>query len=121
MIKANELRIGNWVKYHDDTNIRVTLEIMIAQNHANKTSGHRSWIYPIPLTPEILEKWCGFTRKGYVSSNGSKISVHHIEPLYPNGRIYFNSWCIMNKIPKYLHEFQNLYFALTGEELPVNL
>ena len=37
--------------------------------------------------------------------------------MYKEGRTYFNSWCINDWQPEYVHQLQNLYFALTGEEL----
>jgi hypothetical protein len=34
-----------------------------------------------------------------------------------NGRTYFKNFAILEESPKYVHQLQNLYFALTGEEL----
>ena len=143
MIAANELRIGNWVLIDEDGkwNEYQVEGINLATRNKNIHSFTTPFIFfkigsvvltidgdseedgmvkPIPLTTEILEK-CGFVRKGHTSSNGSKLVIHHPESFYPNGRVYFNSWAIKNEIPKYLHQLQNLYFALTGEELTVNL
>lgn len=64
-----------------------------------------------PLTPEILVK-AGFI---YLAGqwNWNSIALH-IEKKY---FIYLHS----HRIIKYLHELQNLTFALTGKELEINL
>lgn len=123
MIVANELRINNWVKYHDGTNIRVTPEIISAQIHANKIKGHGSWIYSIRLTPEILEK-CGFTtttqnNDGSFNMWGRLIdaSIDIEEGEVYKYRIYEK---LRTKNILSVHQLQNLYFALTGEELQIN-
>lgn len=114
MIKANELRIGNWVKF-------ITVPVQFTGmacygegmwNMRNKKlmplfnyNGHEyyqaDWdsLHPIPLTPEILEK-CGLKEPS--GTFAWKFS--------PAGEV-INVKC------KYLHQLQNLYFALTGEEL----
>jgi hypothetical protein len=77
-------------------------------------------IKPIPLTPEVLEK-CGFEKDissqfgGYLINicEWEKIRIVHSKIIgwhYPlNG--------YQKPIVNYLHQLQNLYFALTGEEL----
>lgn len=68
-------------------------------------------IIGIPLTSEILEK-CGFKpfAKDWVKSG---IIIHTRK----------RGFVINKRIPiiKSIHQLQNLYFALTGEELTVNL
>ena len=84
------------------------------------------FIKPIPLTEDILLK-CGFKR---VPKN---LYVDNIKDLrtavtYLKGSIIWNEstrivWVgniALDNI-KYLHELQNLYFAITGEELEVKL
>lgn len=117
MIAANELRIGNW--FLDTDGDYQQVEELPAKLNA---FGNRwEWIkhlQPIQLTPEILEK-CGFTihegRKSYPfyrykhlslmgRSNGFCINVNHIY-------VYIQS----------VHQLQNLYFCLTGQELEIKL
>jgi hypothetical protein len=80
-----------------------------------------SELNPIPLTPEILEK-CGF--KKYVSPGGNTTTYSLGENwLFDASRdklilMFPNSF---KNVPKYLHQLQNLYFVLEGEELTVNL
>lgn len=129
MIPANELRIGNWVKYHDDTNIRVTPEIISAQIDANKIKGHGSWVYPISLTPEILEK-CGFENTGvyYKLQIGASYEKGTIILIIYESRLQISigtggegcEWIFL-PAPTSIHQLQNLYFALTGQELKINL
>jgi hypothetical protein len=112
-MNANELRIGNYAIVKDapiESIIRVR-----AQHIAEAEEHNPSWfLYPIPLTPEKLEK-CGF-----IYRNDSKdIMDNGYFVLYLGDSIYFNSYPIVQV--KYLHQLQNLYFALTGTELTVNL
>jgi len=74
----------------------------------------------IPLTEEILLK-CGFILKGIIFriNNGSS---HQFDINYSPSKDMFyyesSSYSILRQFEvKYLHQMQNLYFALTGKEL----
>lgn len=120
MIQANELRIGNYVSYKNERWIKVGYhEIRYAVLYPDNS------YYPIPLTPEILEK-AGFRNISDLSTNMytsfwndvvGQISGYH------NGYFFKDSVCNdINVLPiNYVHQLQNLYFALTGEELPINM
>jgi hypothetical protein len=126
MIKANELRIGNWVLLNTKA-IRprpVKVEGKDIYNIDNKSAGYEQ-VESIPLTPEILEK-AGFTEEedymelyGYRSfkhntpNTYAKISDNTVE-IYMRG---LEDWLLIES----LHQLQNLYFALTGEELEIEL
>jgi hypothetical protein len=113
MIAANELRIGNWYVNQWGEYLQVDADLFGSDNL-------ESYPIPIPLTPEILEK-CGFEKDnsskygGYLIGigEGEKIRIVNDESIgwhYPlNG--------YRRPITNYLHQLQNLYFALTGEEL----
>ena len=119
MIHVNELRIGNWVEKFTDLGDSLGYSPISPKEFlAIHTNPER--VNPVPLTEEILLK-CGFVRRGITSNNGGKLTLHHKDNMYPNGRVYWNSWCILDSIPEHLHQLQNLYFALTGEELEINL
>ena len=129
MIEAIELRIGNWIHLKADTlsgsvneNAKV---IELAQDYI-KTDISKSYqlpsyeIYGIDITPEILEI-CKFEK-----------DEDFIRTTYKLGDIYlrdYGSWKLENKIGvplyhvsiDYLHQLQNLYFALTGTELSIEL
>lgn len=111
MIQAQELRIGNWYnefsipKKADGMLIVKLLQIENAKKIAIDVS-------PISLTFEILES-SGFERKNHYWT-------------FKNFDIDLNEWFGFNnmvaKAPcKFVHQLQNLYFALTGTELTINL
>lgn len=131
MIKANELRIGNWVKYTNDQSLKNGL----ANTWVNVTDDIIKWaanpsenVYePILLTPEVLEK-CGFekTWKMYELDFSDKLLSDRryeffcYEKDLPNCSYTLNSITAANNF-SFLHQLQNLYFALTGEELEIKL
>ena len=131
-MEAKELRIGNYVdlcgiskisELHSEEkqfdNVYLEFEESFEWTEYNK-------LKPIPLTEEILLK-CGFSIVNE-NSAGKKYS-YVIDGIFSQdfnlvlwkttknfGKIYRGNLEI-----KYLHQLQNLYFALTNEELTVNL
>ena len=103
MIQPNELRIGNWVSGPDNHQYQIKIEDLYF-NHV-----------PILITNEILVKF-GFEKiSGYYSKSPIVITDRWVEI---EGYNYDYSGAIVEKkICKHLHQLQNLYFALTGEEL----
>jgi hypothetical protein len=114
-MKANELRIGNLIFTGDDN---MVLKVQhgtirgVLYNHLN--------VKPIPLTEEWLLKF-GFedSLKGWGGSQGSD---YHYKKEFVEIQTYDsdNNWHLKNKFDvkfKHVHQLQNLYFALTGEEL----
>jgi hypothetical protein len=78
-------------------------------------------LMPIPLTPEILEK-AGFKFDG--DFNSYSISSVILSKNYCLCSIGDEYLCELNRIGKpikHIHQLQNLYFALTGEELQIIL
>lgn len=120
MIKSNELRLGNYVKFNDKEVIVFTLGerfIEYAYEMDDEFIYCEAYedIEPIQLTEEILLK-CGFRlleNKTYVHK---RIAFFVI--LNENG-FDLNFW--QGSSFKHLHQLQNLYFALTNEELQINL
>jgi hypothetical protein len=141
MINPSELRIGNSIitEHHEsgrnegvvaEINDRIiTVQNKYLEGYAPKCC------HPIPLTPEILEK------AGFVKMEDHSFWNNQENDFYGTGRegvsfpIAYNeeygyrkffaseddfySWC-GGKITS-LHQLQNLYFALTGTELTINL
>jgi hypothetical protein len=123
MIKANELRVGNLLLVHGTalaaleiledgvcyffqpgTHVRTVIEFEDAE--------------PIPLTSEWLQ------RLGFEDDN--HITVYDVSRRQPflfsicstdKGFELFGGEGPIGKAFNYLHQLQNLYFALTGEEL----
>ena len=120
-MKSNELRIGNWVEQPNDGVTRVTaifndLQIKTETGYIDK------YCRPIPLTEEWLlkfgfekltEKGNGFKSTSYTYTGKVALIVH-----FDGDRLSVNFWQGTEK--KYVHQLQNLYFALTGEELELN-
>lgn len=116
MIAANELRIGNKV-LRTKNNSLFTITAIDISTIAN---GDLS-VTGIPLTPEILEQ-CGFKKshQGYMELSRDEFNLAFDETGLD---IAINGNDIANTLShiKYLHQLQNLYFALTGTELEINL
>jgi hypothetical protein len=105
MIKSQELRIGNRVLLNNKY-------LIIRSKDFNNNIFDN--INPVKLTEEILLK-CGFLPCS-IRDNHYTIKGHHIWLL--EDRFY----CDKNGVQlKYLHQLQNLYFALTGNDLIIEL
>jgi len=118
-MKANELRIGNILKGGEVVSIDI-MGVIFRNNFNNTYSGIHPKCKPIKLTPEILEQ-CGFEKinniHGYYlwsmkrKRNDSKPSIDIYDRYTIIGNISRVKHCV------YLHQLQNLYYALTGKEL----
>jgi hypothetical protein len=136
MIKANELRISNWFLcnlFSADEYYQVETIEREGVKYGSQDSYviPYSYVEPISLTPEILEK-VGFKIK---QKQGFATEWHHcdgdfeideVTNMYQEGvklegyAVFASEWTIGTPF-QYLHQLQNVFFALTGEELPVNL
>lgn len=122
MIKANELRIGNFIleggKFYE---IRHSDFEVADLNYNSETQSFYITGDPIPLTPEILEQ-CGFEQSANANDDSLVFSNNFfVIDLYSSEMCLENAWAEALCIEiKYLHQLQNLYFALTGKELTVN-
>ena len=126
MIQANELRIKNYLNpkvkgiiLKDEIHIVEPTTLMMIQGVIDNKGIE---FEPIPLTEEILLK-CGFEFDIFYQklTNGTMC-------IYWCDKICLLSWCkshrddiLRHEYPKYLHQLQNLYFALTNEELQIEL
>jgi hypothetical protein len=142
-MKVQELRIGNWItypKYWGDEPIRIT-GVNIVDRRDDESGIYEEFLSllgndfltsdnfdsfvdykngvinpeelkPIPLTEEWLLKF-GFekniTTDLYPTFSYDILNVN-------DGIVYVLNYGFVNHI-KYIHQLQNLYFALTGEEL----
>ena len=127
MIKTNELRIGNFVSinngfemlvhsiFQNDTVYLDFIPPLI--NEADVWEEDYKDLIAIPLTEEWLLK-AGFkkTRDMFINSKPKMYKIFRLSL-----RLMANEYtfCYENSFRKieYVHQLQNLYFALTGEEL----
>lgn len=110
-MKASELRIGNLVKVPttDGSDVFTQIEPSNYCHEWNSEISIESY-NPIPLTEEWLVKF-GFVKTEDIFKN----IYHSIEKFQMENINYFVG--ITETKLLYVHQLQNLYFALTGEEL----
>lgn len=121
-MEAKDFRIGNWFMI-EGRQVRCGLaELVEIDDGCSSVSG-------IPLTPEILEK-AGFVVEGTGSVKrytkldfeGTGLVIDAEDGVVSVWVQIWSSWdYIDHKSRLYLHEVQNLYFALTKEELEITL
>jgi hypothetical protein len=146
MINANELRVGNIVSIGGHQHEVEIVGYGFIQLFGNLITSDPDDIEPVALTPEILEK-AGFKDPHsdgcfldypVSSAQNSFLSVS-VEYEEGEDNSSFLRWLLTNSEKKsdgtvvgrnviwsdnklkYVHQLQNLYFALTGEELIINL
>ena len=128
-MKIEDLRIGNYLQLKELNHVNeygfkyskvttIYADRCVLDNHYPQ-----QWFKPIELTEEILLK-CGF-----VNDTGNYLQLNFSESC----NLYFDleHKTIAIGVPyeagatefmyEYLHQLQNLYFALTGEELKITL
>lgn len=147
-LSTTELRIGNYYQdeYGNHHKIETLSKSLFADEHYDRGMLVKSMI-PIPLTEELLLK-CGFGYERAISSfthpcmdmwlsldyNSEKFIMYPTEEqtkgrqerlmnkfrkgegLIPTAEAEYT---MSNSRIKYLHQLQNLYFALVGEELNI--
>lgn len=120
-MKANELRIGNYVAIKDFVSIQTVygLQEDVIYLLPNKPYQHTKDIIPIPLTEEWLLSF-GFMhgQVHFIGDTGWKKSGNNfcIE-LTDKGEYFSFHSPQFNLQVTSVNQLQNLYFALTGEEL----
>lgn len=108
-MKANELRIGNLL-YNDGVVVTIDARSIFDIWDDNGLGKYK----PITLTPEWLERF-GF--ESYLNSEYKKDCLY-IEILNDGTIEWCWGWNNEKSDPiNYVHQLQNLYFALTGAEL----
>lgn len=130
MIKTNELRIGNFVSinngfemivhsiFQNDTVYLDFIPPLI--NEADVWEEDYKDLIAIPLTEELLLKF-GFERV-FTNDFWYQIRIGDKRLLVSTlGNVEIEKWdrtmINFSSICKYVHQLQNLYFALTGSEL----
>ena len=133
MINANELRLGNYIL--QKVNTRIIPVKCSFQHYELLQNGNGKDMYPLTLKAELLEK-AGFAENPkypllpdarefilvlpIVSSNNNEIRAYIKNNKECFARAVVNNLPVSNNF-YYLHQLQNLYFALTNEELEMSV
>ena len=118
-MKAEELRIGNWVFDQDGDETQIE-ELSPVLKHGEYRWQWLNNLNPIPITEEWLVKFGFEFDIFYQKHTNGTLCVYWVD------KICLVSWCkahrediLRYEYPKYVHELQNLVFALTGNELTI--
>jgi hypothetical protein len=133
MIEASELRLGNYILHK--SGVRILPVKCTFQHFELFAKGLTKDTFPIALKPDILIK-CGFieNKKYYLlpeakefiltlpvmGNNKNEVYAYLNSNKESYARATVNDLVISNNIYQ-LHELQNLYYALTNNELDVSL
>ncbi|MGJ1414058.1 hypothetical protein [Sphingobacterium multivorum] len=131
MITANQLRIGNYVAsdHFKDRDVIVKVRLIGQEQaiveHPNGLTEpmlYQGEMRPIKLTEEILFK-CGFEKKNggwHILNLINDWTFIFYQPLHGVAELSINKHgAILSDQCKYLHQLQNLFYALTGKELEI--
>lgn len=134
MIDTKSLRIGNWIDATNASKLwtnhgegKITefsraghVQVTDISDRHVLAGGYHCLDFgePIPLSEEVLNN-CGFTfsdkkahfTNGYEYFDFAFDDKNRLVYLSPHSNIRIRHYC------DYLHQLQNLYFSLTGEEL----
>jgi len=137
-MKASELRIGNWVNNNPRDGVITVFsnDKCVIRHKAGIDKAFIEKLEPIPLTEEWLLKF-GFKKYPYIRDTFQQ--VYYDSYQFEIDRFTIVSFSIQqdnkslikcnydrgyrsednkkNYYIKYIHQLQNLYFSLTGEEL----
>ncbi len=109
-MKAQELRIGNYVNFNN--RLQEGQEAVIKSCDFAVIEKQPDWVNPTPLTKGWLLR-LGFYWNGRAYKHNKK---EYEYDLYSKELTIWNS--ITLKV-KHVHQLQNLYFTLTGKELAI--
>lgn len=133
-ITPHDLRIGSRVRLKGSAPVKILEVTAIGQKHITARSGEQAesstWSYaeiePVPLTDGIMGK-CGFCHPMHDELWRHKPSCVDVL-VVDDWDEYTRPWITVNDnfmFPsihcRYLHELQNCYFAVEGEELEVKM
>lgn len=120
--QGKELRIGNYINYKDENHL---FEVVAIDDLGVRVKDEEqiTWIEydcfdPIPLTEKHLIGF-GFKEDEFGNfENESRLILFKKEDYY----YFIVQWgsSVIGAETKNVHQLQNLYFALTGEELKTN-
>ncbi|HEU4904410.1 MAG TPA: hypothetical protein VFT06_16505 [Flavisolibacter sp.] len=124
MIDKKEIRAGNWVIKGSDTNAVSETFYVYKSLEDEYSFTFTDHYFPIPLSPDVL----GRSSFRHAFGNWFKnIEVDGIDEGLPFLRYNQKTkqWYLFERLlpfqPTFLHQLQNLYFALTNKELAITL
>ena len=117
MIAANDLRQNNLLRDVLNGEIVNVLEVLAdGVSTINRYGINYGFLEPIPLTEEWLLRFEFEINKTYCSKKINKTNEFDI-------MIFDDGWllcdCDIHCKIKYVHQLQNVWFSLTGEELTI--
>jgi len=110
-MKANELRIGNWIGQKGGSQFQVIVDVAEAPNF---WKNNLDISHGIPLTEEWMVKF-GF--EDDLPWKYKQFRLDDQERLHIIDNSGYGS--IISRGVKYVHQLQNIIHSLTGEELPI--
>lgn len=124
-IKIEELRVGVWVRPLTSGVVTQVSLFMLGEIAADET--YLDYLMPVPLSPELLEK-AGFEKtNGEIESwkipigKDNYIEWHDDNSVLIGDYTGYSTVMIVVENISSLHQLQNLYYSLTGNELEINL
>ncbi len=116
---ADELRIGNWIEAIAKMG---NYQMQVLPLHIETISKNPACVNPIPLSPEVLES-CGFkegTVEGfyYLDIGNDTFLVSGGEDVWVEKTVKDEDYSVALGGASNIHQLQNLYYVLCGEELP---
>ena len=125
MLDSTDVRAGNWVLKitGTDANTQAYFQYKaIAPDEYYHTFAKAC--FPIKITPSILGE-CGFMHEfgdwyRNIAAEGIEDGLPFLRYKHADKLWYLQDIKLWAQ-PLYVHQLQNLFYALTGEELPVNL
>ena len=139
-LKATELRIGNYVMFNDNYELSLDdpayyedmkmfpIDVIASDETIRLMDGDKSigcfgtnQIKPISITEEWLIKF-GFEKFNKAMHKPLNKTTHIYREILDHNNFYItgmDNYLQLTNIPKYVHQLQNLYFALTGKELTI--
>ena len=134
MVKVSEVRIGNFLLFDFPSRGKVQYR---SERINNDFDGFRviatindvqiEKVYGIPLTGSWLTKF-GFEKIDRhfqhnwiirLNKTGEHYSIQFFEEKFWLSKSEYDAWCYVIRDVEYVHELQNLYYDLTGEELVI--
>ncbi len=119
-MKANELRIGNYVNI-EKLDVKIDAkDILMVNNKAFEYVGSipltKEWLVKFGLTEIRLEE----THFFFYNLKNEVFPCKQFEVWRGYNQKYYQARGLTFNSLKYVHQLQNLYHALTGEELIIN-